>query len=181
MQVVVWIYSYTMRYTMYQDYAFIIIKHNNHQFEGSCNARHLFGRGDSVCCHLLDCCFSSGVYECIHVSSIVITWQRKVSPSCSYHSKCILAVSISCHFPIPVWVWGTQWAQTFHRFSFFFLKMIWTVDATIPSSLSTAVRQVVPCTPVMQRARVRSPVGTSFLGVVFLGFFLTCKTNVRKL
>ena len=33
---------------------------------------------------------------------------------------------------------------------------------------------------VTQRARVRSPVGTSFLGEVFSGFFLTCKTNVRK-
>ena len=34
---------------------------------------------------------------------------------------------------------------------------------------------------VTQRARVRSPVGTSFLGEVFSEFFLTCKTNVRKL
>ena len=31
------------------------------------------------------------------------------------------------------------------------------------------------------RARVPFPVGTSFLGEVFSGFFLTCKTNVRKL
>ena len=28
---------------------------------------------------------------------------------------------------------------------------------------------------------VRSPVGTSFLGEIFSGFFFTCKTNVRKL
>ena len=41
--------------------------------------------------------------------------------------------------------------------------------------------QALACVPVMQRARVRSPVGTSFLGEVFLGFFLTCKSNVRKL
>ena len=46
---------------------------------------------------------------------------------------------------------------------------------------STAVGQVVACATVMQRARVRSPVRTSFLGEVFSGFFLTCKTNVRKL
>ena len=32
-----------------------------------------------------------------------------------------------------------------------------------------------------QRARVRSPIGTGFLGEVFSGFFLSCKTNVRKL
>ena len=36
-------------------------------------------------------------------------------------------------------------------------------------------------TPVTQRTRVRSPVGTSFLGKVYWGFFLICKTNVRKL
>ena len=46
---------------------------------------------------------------------------------------------------------------------------------------STAVEQVVAFSLVMQRARVRSPVGTGFLGEVFSGFFLTCKTNVRKL
>ena len=46
---------------------------------------------------------------------------------------------------------------------------------------STAVDQVVACAPVTQRARVRSPVGTSFLGEVFFGVFLTSMTNVRKL
>ena len=46
---------------------------------------------------------------------------------------------------------------------------------------STAMEQVVVCALVTQRARVRSPVGTCFLGDVFSGFFLTCKTNVRKL
>ena len=46
---------------------------------------------------------------------------------------------------------------------------------------STAVEQVVACALITQRARVRSPVGTSFLGEVFSGFFLTCKTNVGKL
>ena len=46
---------------------------------------------------------------------------------------------------------------------------------------STAVEQVVAYASVTQRARVRSPVGTDFLGEVFSGFFLTCKTNVRKL
>ena len=47
--------------------------------------------------------------------------------------------------------------------------------------LSTAVEQVVACALVMQRARVRFLVGTSFLGEVLSGFFLTCKTNVRKI
>ena len=46
---------------------------------------------------------------------------------------------------------------------------------------STAVEQVVACALVTQRARVRSPVRTGFLGEVFSGFFLTCKTNIRKL
>ena len=46
---------------------------------------------------------------------------------------------------------------------------------------STAVEQVVACALVTQRTRVRSPVGTSFLGEVFSGFFLTCKANVGKL
>ena len=41
---------------------------------------------------------------------------------------------------------------------------------------STAVEQVVAYALVTQRARVRSPVGTGFLGEVFSGFFLTCKT-----
>ena len=35
---------------------------------------------------------------------------------------------------------------------------------------STAVEHVVACALVMQRARVRSPVGTCFLGEVFQGF-----------
>ena len=48
-------------------------------------------------------------------------------------------------------------------------------------SMSTAVEQVVACALVMQRARVRSPVGTSFLGEDFSGFFFICKTNVGKL
>ena len=47
--------------------------------------------------------------------------------------------------------------------------------------MSTAVDQVVACAPVTQRAWVRSPVGTSFLGEVFSGVFLSCKTNVGKL
>ena len=47
--------------------------------------------------------------------------------------------------------------------------------------LFTAVDQVIASAPVTQRARVRSPAGTSFLGEVFSGFFLTCKTNVGKL
>ena len=61
-------------------------------------------------------------------------WRRKASSLCSHRSKCILAVSICSYFPISVRVCGTQWAQTFHMFSFF-LKMVWTVDAAKPSSL----------------------------------------------
>ena len=60
-----------------------------------------------------------------------------------------------------------------------------TEHRTIPPYLflvpSTAVVQAVACAPVTQQARVRSPVGTSFLGEVFSGFFLTCKTNVGNL
>ena len=46
---------------------------------------------------------------------------------------------------------------------------------------SINVEQTVACAPCKQRVRDRSPVRTSFLGEVFSGFFLTCKTNVRKL
>ena len=58
-------------------------------------------------------------------------------------------------------------------------NLIQVLDAQ--SSESTTVEQAVACMPVTQLARVRSPVGTSFLGEVFSGFFLPCKTNVRKL
>ena len=47
--------------------------------------------------------------------------------------------------------------------------------------VSIAVAKVVACALVTQRARVRSPIWTGFLDGVFSGFFLTCKTNVRKL
>ena len=36
---------------------------------------------------------------------------------------------------------------------------------------STAVAQAVACAPVKQRARVRFPVGTGFLGEIFFGVF----------
>ena len=42
---------------------------------------------------------------------------------------------------------------------------------------STAVGQAVACAPVTQRARVRSPVVTSFLGEVFSGF----SSHVRQM
>ena len=35
----------------------------------------------------------------------------------------------------------------------------------------TTVEQVVACAPVTQRARVRTPVGTGFLGEVSFGVF----------
>ena len=47
--------------------------------------------------------------------------------------------------------------------------------------VSTAVGQAAARVPFTQRALVRTPVGTSFLGEVFSGFFLTYKTNVGKL
>ena len=43
-----------------------------------------------------------------------------------------------------------------------------------------AVEQAVACAPATQRARVRSPFGTGFLGEGFSGFFLTCKKKIRK-
>ena len=46
----------------------------------------------------------------------------------------------------------------------------------------TVVEQAAARASVTQRAWVRSPIETSFLGEVFFsGFFLTCRTNVRKL
>ena len=45
---------------------------------------------------------------------------------------------------------------------------------------SGSVVQAVICAPVTRRARVRSPVGKSFLGEVFSGFSHTFKTNVGK-
>ena len=49
------------------------------------------------------------------------------------------------------------------------------------TKMSTVVEHTVACAPISQRARVRSPVGTTFLGEVFSGFFLICNTNIRKL
>ena len=46
---------------------------------------------------------------------------------------------------------------------------------------SIVVEQAVAWALVTRRARGRSQVGTSFLDEAFLGFFVTCKTNVRKL
>ena len=43
------------------------------------------------------------------------------------------------------------------------------------------VGQAAACMPVTQQARVRSPVETGFLGEVFSGFFLTCKTYQEAL
>ena len=67
----------------------------------------------------------------------------------------------------------------FARFGFWFRCSIEYLSLYF--TVSTAVEQVVAFALVTQRARVRSPVGTGFLSEVFSGFFLTCKTNVRKL
>ena len=48
----------------------------------------------------------------------------------------------------------------------FLLLRIWQFQ-----NLSTAVEQAVECAPITQQTRVRSPVGTSFLGEVFFGVF----------
>ena len=53
--------------------------------------------------------------------------------------------------------------------------------AALSHQETTTVEQVVVCALATQRARVRFPVETSFLDEVFSGFFLLCKTNVRKL
>ena len=55
------------------------------------------------------------------------------------------------------------------------------LNRVLTNPKSTAVGQVVACALVTQRARVRCPVGTSFMVEVFSGFFFTCKTNVGKL
>ena len=121
-------------------------------------------RCDSICRHSLDCRFSSGVYECIHVSSIVITRWRKASHSCWYHCKSILAVSIRCHFPISVRVCGTQWALTFQKFSSL-LKMVWTVNGAIPSSLeiSTHVQRLSSSIKTITAWTSRLPVAATGL------------------
>ena len=60
-------------------------------------------------------------------------------------------------------------------------KWFLTIAPPYISFESTAVGQAAACASVTQRARVRSPAGTSFLGEVFSGIFLTFKTNVGKL
>ena len=67
---------------------------------------------------------------------------------------------------------GTRWKWLMLLFCQSFVPP--SVDAE-----STAVGQTVACTPSRQRARVRSPVRTSFLGKVFSGFSFTCKTSPR--
>ena len=79
---------------------------------------------------------------------------------------------------------------SFKYFKLFFFSLTFTIHSNLSylsdpmtvgvGKLFTAVDQVVACGPVTQRARVRSSVGTSFLGEVLSGFFLTCKTNVGK-
>ena len=62
------------------------------------------------------------------------------------------------------------------------MKGNYTNIQSVPNDrLQPAVGQAEACAPVTQRARVRTPVGTDFLGEVFSGFFLPCKANVGKL
>ena len=49
--------------------------------------------------------------------------------------------------------------------------IVLSTHSGLPVLVSTAVAQVLGCALVTQRARVRSPVGTSFLGEVFFGVF----------
>ena len=62
--------------------------------------------------------------------------------------------------------------STFLKISFPHLPLKRCMQFRIFHTLvSTAVEQVVACALVTQRARVRSPVGTGFLGEVFFGVF----------
>ena len=60
------------------------------------------------------------------------------------------------------------------------MKLLKTENRKSIDASYTALEQVVACAPVTQRARVRSLVGTSFLGEVFSRFFLTYTTNIRE-
>ena len=59
-----------------------------------------------------------------------------------------------------------------------FSELFNLIEHKISKTESTAVGQVVACTPVTQRARVRYPVGTSFLGE---GFFQGFSSPVRQM
>ena len=71
-----------------------------------------------------------------------------------------------------VWV---MTAKTHYSMNIVYIRLhyviIIIIIIIITIILSTAVEKVVACALVTQRARVRSPVGTSFLGEVFFGFF----------
>ena len=56
----------------------------------------------------------------------------------------------------------------------FFLTVISLHHWPLITPHEVHVQQAVACPPVTQRARLRSPLGTSFLGEVFRDFFLTC-------
>ena len=79
----------------------------------------------------------------------------------------------SCHL-------NSQKAMTNYFLFLLKKKQTFPVSCVYYSVTLGAVGQAVACAPVTQRARIRSPVGTSFLGEVFSGFFLTYKTNVRS-
>ena len=67
-----------------------------------------------------------------------------------------MAVQVPTILPHNVSLWYFDWFRYYNAIS------------TVP--LKPQMEQVVACALVTQRARVRSPVGTSFLGEVFRGF-----------
>ena len=74
----------------------------------------------------------------------------------------IQSVSNWCTHSLKRYFSATKWDRNTISVEFYSLNSL---------KMSTAVEQVVACALVSQRARVRSPVGTSFLGEVFSGFF----------
>ena len=97
------------------------------------------------------------------------------------HSRPCVTVGQVLQYPGPILL--------VYRYWFLFLSLLLVFFFNAPHNLgiyytgwsSISVEQAVACAPVTQRARVRSPVRTSFLGDFFSGFFLTYKTDVRKL
>ena len=113
------------------------------------------------------------------------------TPSCSYRSKCILAVSIRCHFPISVSVWGTQWAQTFRMFSFFLLK--WYGQSTLqyqvpwksPHMSNVCLLPIKSLQPeygdhLLQQRVYQTCTVLTFLSSLTEGFHPSCNSSIRQ-
>ena len=146
-----------------------------------------------ICGHALSC-WKSTSPSCRRNISVA---PGQCSMHCLLHPAETPDVTASCSWwpPTP---WSLRWGlcvvgectseddaqqiYTVHVYVYYLhTDRTYSHRCVLRSFWSTAVGQVVACAPVTQRARVRSPVGTSFLGEVFSGFFLTCKKNVGKL